>query len=130
MFLLSPTYNANNDGIDDMLLQFSNIRKLEAPENIQLMNLKYWTLQRMTDKSIPFMKKPESLAYRSYDLDDYVLIQKPKPIPEKDVVSSFALRLYFRGYNWITKRSLDATGTPGLVRISVQWQLCSRWLTE
>lgn len=126
MFLPSPTYDANNDGIDDLLLQFSNICKLKAPEEIELLSLKHWTLPRMIDKSMPFMKKPESLVYRSYDLDDYVLIQKPNP--EKDVVPAFVLHWYSRVYSWITKEKLDVTGTRGLVGISVQWQLCSRLL--
>jgi len=105
-------------GTDDLLLQFSSICKLKEPEEAELLSLKHWTLKRITDKSMPFMKKPESLVYRSYDLDDYVIIQKPNP--EKDVIPPFVLDWYTKLCKWMAKDDEELRDVPpptrGLVR--------------
>lgn len=102
---------------DELLLQFSNICKLKEPDEIELMSLMYWTLTRITDEAMPLMKPPEDHVYRSYDLDDYVMIQKPNP--EKDVIPPVVLRWYSHVYKWITRKDLDVLDRRGLVRISV-----------
>ncbi|KAK4443523.1 hypothetical protein QBC34DRAFT_416909 [Podospora aff. communis PSN243] len=103
---------------NDLLLQFSNVCKLKGPNEIELMSLKYWTLTRITDRTMPFMKPPESLAYRSYDLDDYVLIQKPNL--KTEIIPAVALRCYSQLYKWITGRDLDPLNTPGLFLMKVK----------
>jgi len=82
------------------------------------MSLKGWTLTRILNREMPLMKMPESLVYRSHDLDDYVLIQKPNT--EKDVFPPVLLRWYSHVHKWITGKDLNVLDTRGLVRISVQ----------
>jgi hypothetical protein len=87
--------------------------KLKQPEEIELLSIKKWTLQRIVHEG--FMKPPESLAYRPSDLDRYVLVQKPDR--EKDIFPPLFLHWYTRLYCWLSGRGkLDIADTRSLVR--------------
>ncbi|KAK4235216.1 hypothetical protein C8A03DRAFT_36946 [Achaetomium macrosporum] len=96
-----------------LLLQFDQICKLKQPEEIELLSIKKWTLERMKNREVPFMKPPEGLAYRPFDLDRYVLVQKPDR--EKDIVPPLFLHWYSRLYSWLSgKGKVDIADTRRL----------------